>query len=115
MKRLCFLAAFLAAGVMICQFDISSAARRTQYIKDGIEYGVVRGSFRHRWWNYYERGLSFAEGEFYREALSDLKEAADQRFEDGTHAGIGHMVMLMKNCQSGRRHWRLHCIIIPKA
>ena len=41
-------------------------------IKDGKEYGVVEGSFRHRWWNYYERGLSFAEGEFWEEAAGDM-------------------------------------------
>lgn len=86
MKRLCLLAAFLAAGILFCQLDKPSAANRKQYIKDGKEYGKVRGSFRHRWWNYYERGLSFAEGEFYKEALSDLEEAADQRFEDKRRA-----------------------------
>jgi TolB-like protein len=52
------------------------------YTRDGKEYGKVRGAFRHRWWNYYERGLSFAEGEFYPEALSDLKKAIEQRDED---------------------------------
>ena len=51
-------------------------------IKDGKEYGVVEGSFRHRWWNHYERGLSFAEGEFWEEAANDLKEAVKQRKAD---------------------------------
>jgi len=51
-------------------------------IKDGKEYGKVRGAFRHRWWNYYERGLSYAEGEFYPQALADLKRAVDQRDKD---------------------------------
>jgi hypothetical protein len=82
MKKLYFFTAFLAAGVLLCQFDNCIAGPRKQYIKDGKEYGKVRGAFRHRWWNYYERGLSFAEGEFYQEALSDLKEAAKQRSED---------------------------------
>jgi tetratricopeptide (TPR) repeat protein len=52
------------------------------YIKDGVEYGTVRGAFRNRWWNYYERGLSFMEGEFYDEAVSDFAQAIEQRFED---------------------------------
>jgi hypothetical protein len=82
MKKLCFFTAFFAVGILLCQLDNCVAAPRKQYIKDGKEYGKVRGAFRHRWWNYYERGLSFAEGEFYREAVSDLKEAVDQRFED---------------------------------
>lgn len=51
-------------------------------IKDGKEYGVVEGLFRHRWWNYYERGLSFAQGEFWEEAATDLKEAIKQRKAD---------------------------------
>ena len=49
------------------------------YLKDGKEYGKVRGTFRHRWWNYYERGLSYADGEFYREAHADFTEALQQR------------------------------------
>jgi hypothetical protein len=52
------------------------------YARDGKEYGKVDGAFRHRWWNYYERGLSYAEGEYYHEALSDFREAIDQRSED---------------------------------
>ncbi len=52
------------------------------YIKDGKEYGKVQGSFRHKWWNYYERGLSFQEGKFHTDALSDLSEAIQQRKKD---------------------------------
>jgi tetratricopeptide (TPR) repeat protein len=53
------------------------------YIKDGREYGKTEGAFfRHRWWNYYERGLSYAEGKYYQEAVSDLKQALEQRAED---------------------------------
>ncbi len=56
------------------------------YVKDGKSYGVVRGSFRHRWWNYYERAQSFAEGEFFDEAVKDLKAAIDQRDPDHRNA-----------------------------
>ena len=53
------------------------------YIKDGKGYGKTSGYiFRHNWWNYYERGLSFAEGEFYPEAIADLTQAINQRAED---------------------------------
>jgi len=52
------------------------------YVKDGKEYGVVRGTFRSRWWNYYERALSYAEGDFYRESLADLDKALGQRDKD---------------------------------
>ena len=52
------------------------------YIKDEKEYGQVSGAFRSRWWNYYERGLSFLEGEFHAEAVLDFKAAIKQRSED---------------------------------
>lgn len=50
--------------------------------KNGKRYGVTEGSFRHTWWNYYERGLSFGEGGFYREALADLQQALTDREAD---------------------------------
>jgi len=60
----------------------SGSPQRPVYIKDGKEYGKVQGSFRHKWWNYYERGLSFQEGKFYSDALLDLREAIQQRKKD---------------------------------
>ena len=38
--------------------------------------------FRHRWWNYYARGLSLAEQENYPGAISDIKTALAQRERD---------------------------------
>ena len=52
------------------------------YVKDGVSYGVTDGLFRGRWWNYYERGRSFAEGEFYEEARQDYQNAIAQRRKD---------------------------------
>lgn len=54
--------------------------------KDGKLYGTTQGAFRHRWWNYYERGLSYAEGQFFQEALADLQSAAKQRDKDQRQA-----------------------------
>ena len=42
---------------------------------DGVQYGVTRGNFRARWWNFYERGRSFAEGGFWKQAESDFRLA----------------------------------------
>jgi len=50
-----------------------------KYFKDGRQYGVVKGLFRERWWNFYERGCSFSQGGFYPEAIADFKEALRQR------------------------------------
>ena len=68
-----------ATSVLRCAPEPS----KSSYMRNGKEYGKVGGAFfRHRWWNHYERGLSFAEGEFYQEALADLKEAISQREKD---------------------------------
>ncbi len=55
-------------------------------LKDNKFYGVTKGLFRHRWWNYYERGLSFAEGGYWKEAKDDLREAIRQRKNDKRRA-----------------------------
>ena len=51
-------------------------------IKEGKRYGITKGLFQGRWYHYYERGLSFAEGLCLGEAEKDLKEALKQR-DDG--------------------------------
>ena len=59
----------------------------TVFVKDGKQYGIVKsGTFRHRWWNYFERGLSYAEGKFYQNAVSDFQEAIRQREKDQRRA-----------------------------
>jgi len=78
-KSVCFISILFSLALFLsCAVQQDAQVK----IKDGKEYGKVEGSFRHRWWNYYERGLSFAEGEFWEEAASDLKEAVKQRTAD---------------------------------
>ncbi|MCP4349292.1 MAG: hypothetical protein GY795_27745 [Desulfobacterales bacterium] len=57
--------------------------------KDGKLYGVIKKKgwfgeelFRYRWWNHYERALSFAEGGFWNQAEYHLKEAIKQKPDD---------------------------------
>lgn len=69
-------------SLILFNFTGPDANAASKFIRDGKEYGVVKGAFRHRWWNYYERGLSFADGEFFAEAAGDLKQALKQREED---------------------------------
>ncbi len=57
-----------------------------KYVKDGKQYGVVQGLFRERWWNFYERGVSFSDGAFWQEAAADFKEALRQRDRDQRRA-----------------------------
>jgi hypothetical protein len=47
--------------------------------KDGKRFGVVRGNFTGRWYDYYERALSYMDGGFYDEALLDLDVAIKRR------------------------------------
>ncbi len=75
----------LCVITLVILFSLCGCAGQTAgtvYRKDGEEYGKVRGAFRHKWWNYYERGISYADGEFHDEALADLKEAIRQRKKD---------------------------------
>ncbi|MCP4107539.1 MAG: hypothetical protein GY749_18680 [Desulfobacteraceae bacterium] len=54
---------------------------------NGKQFGVVKGNFRHRWWNYYERGISYADGGYYdkklyHNALDDFSKAIELRKKD---------------------------------
>ncbi len=53
-----------------------------KFQRDGVQYGQVDGSFRGRWWNYYERGRSLVEGGFYEQAMNDLDAALKGRARD---------------------------------
>ena len=64
----------------------SSPQKKDLYMKEGKEYGITKGLFRERWWNFYERGCSFASGEFFDEAIADFKEAVRQRTTDSYRA-----------------------------
>ena len=57
------------------------------YVKDGKEYGVTsRQTWRARWWDYYDRGSSYAAGEYWNEALADFQAAIRQRHDDQRQA-----------------------------
>lgn len=96
---------FLIAFIDIRGFIADAGLR---YVKDGKEYGVVKGAFRNRWWNYYERGISFADGRFYAEAVEDFKEALDQRNIDQRMArtyGM-HFIDYFPNRELGVVHYQ---------
>ena len=65
------------SGCLSYQVDSPDA-----YKIKGVQYGVTRGNFFGRWWNFYERGRSFAEGGFWREAEVDLYRAVSMRTKD---------------------------------
>ena len=58
--RAVVLSLWLLLSVIGCAVE-----RGKVYVKDGVRYGVTSGQiWRDRWWNYYERGVSYAAGEF---------------------------------------------------
>lgn len=57
------------------------------YVKDGKRYGEIsRQTWRDRWWDYYERGVSYAAGEFWDESMADFQAAIAQREADQRRA-----------------------------
>ena len=52
------------------------------YLKNGKKYGIVSGNFTDRWYDYYERGLSYSDGEYYEDALTDIDTAIKKRPDD---------------------------------
>ncbi len=59
-----------------------SVSEHTPAEKDGKYYGVTKGLFRHRWWNFYERGVSFSDGGFWQQAEEDFRQALTKENTD---------------------------------
>ena len=84
-----FLSGYILLSLLWVPYFIGCAQQPadTGFVKDGKQYGIVKsGTFRHRWWNYFERGLSYADGGFYPDAIADFKEAVRQREKDQRRA-----------------------------
>lgn len=54
--------------------------------REGGRYGVTRGAFHGRWWNYYERGCSYLAGGLNSEAQADFLKALNGRDRDAWQA-----------------------------
>ncbi|MBI5191169.1 MAG: hypothetical protein HZA22_10920 [Nitrospirae bacterium] len=85
-RILCALIAPLALMSALSLTGCSSADSARVIVHDGRQYGVVSGTFRGRWWNYYERAVSYSEGGYYKEATDDLAAALAMRDADGRRA-----------------------------
>lgn len=55
-------------------------------VVEGKTYGVTREPFRERWWQYCERGVSWANGGFWAEAEADLRQCLALRRTDARRA-----------------------------
>jgi len=82
MNRAAKKAALLLIPAAIMLAGTGCVEKQSAYLRDGKAYGVTSGSFSGRWWNFYERGRSFADGRFYVEAVSDFESAIRGRGQD---------------------------------
>ena len=55
-------------------------------VVEGVTYGTTRAPFRGRWWQYYERGVSWSLGGFWQEAEADLRACLQLRQTDARRA-----------------------------
>ena len=51
-------------------------------IKEGKEYGRIDGIWGGNFWNYYQRAISYAEGEFWPFAIHDFQQASRLKNRD---------------------------------
>jgi hypothetical protein len=82
---------FIVAALFVaCLITLSCASRSTPAPKsiDGVAYGAISVPFRHRWWHYYERGVSWENGRFWLEAESDFRHCLAMRATDSRRARI---------------------------
>ncbi|MEW5802644.1 MAG: hypothetical protein AB1847_11145 [bacterium] len=70
--------------VLICLILPLGCAVRTGpiLVKDGKKYGRIEGIWGGNFWNFYERGLSYAEGEFWPLAITDFQQAVRLKGRD---------------------------------
>lgn len=73
---------YIGISILLMLFINCNTPPDPKFFKDGKQFGAVNGLFRERWWNFYERGVSFAEGGFWKEAAADFTEALRQRDRD---------------------------------
>lgn len=76
-------ARFIAVSVVLVA---SCAITEKVYERDGETFGTIDGAFRGRWYNYYERGLSFLEGGYFDDAIADFEAALALRDRDQRRA-----------------------------
>lgn len=95
--------------VILVLFAGCAARENAAYQRDGEQYGVTKGTFRGRWWSYYERGSSFLAGKYYEEALRDFEAALQGRGTDTWRArtyGL-HFVEFFPNREIGVTYFQL--------
>ncbi len=79
---------FLIIGLsLLSSFLFGCAVEKGKvYVKDGKSYGTTGGLFKAEWDDYYLRGLSYEEGEYWEDAARDFAVAIQKREDDQRRA-----------------------------
>jgi TolB-like protein len=73
---------FFLCAIIASFWQCSHSREGPTVFEDGKEKTDSPSLFRHRWWNYYQRGLSYSDGQYYQEAIGDFEQAILQRAKD---------------------------------
>jgi len=77
----------LSVALICMMFSGCGASRGPEpKVVDGQTFGTTAVPFRGRWWQYYERGVSWSLGGFWAEAEADFREALKLRLTDNRRA-----------------------------
>lgn len=75
--------AFMAFVAIVTSSCMKTSSTIT---KDGLRYGFTEGTFRAKWWSYYDRGVFYADNGNLQEAVRDFISATEGRSDDGWRA-----------------------------
>jgi len=73
---------FVAALMCCCLSGCQPLPPVRSVEKDGKVCGVTRGLFRGKWWNHFERGVSFSDCHLWDEAEADFRQALQKKATD---------------------------------
>lgn len=82
---------FLLILFLVGLFASGCAVKDGKHLRNGKEYGETSNSFQGHWWNYYERGRSFSDGKFYKEAIADFQKGIEDQDKDQWKAQTSDM------------------------
>jgi len=84
-------------------FVLSCASVDSDFVFENNNCFKKGGIFRYRWWNYYQRGVCYANAEEFDKAIKDFEEAKKQRDKDQYMArGYGvHFIDYFPNREMG--------------
>ena len=102
MKKSCVIFLFVTLTAMLVFIACPTSKRQDIVFQEDEVPIFTVGAFRHRWWNYYERGVLYAGKKLWRHAEADFREAISQRNEDQFRARGYETVVADSMQEAGR-------------